>query len=467
MPWTLEQILSATGGRVIRPGTRRAFGEVVTDSKKVEANSVFVALKGQKFDGHRFATDAARRGAACLIVHKKVPLARVSGAAVVRVRDTLQALGALAGYRRMTFGPKVLAITGSNGKTTTKEMVAAILEKGALNGESLRGRVLKTEGNFNNLVGLPLTLLRLSERDRAAVVELGTSNPGEIARLTRIAAPDVAIVTSVGPAHLSGLKSVAGVAREKGQIFGGLRRGGIAVVNLDDPWTRRIGAKLKGKKITYGKNGRIRAESGRALGAGGTQLVLRAGGQRARIRLKLSGAHNLSNALGAAAMAHGLGIDIHAIRAGLEAARPFSMRMAVERWNGVGIINDAYNANPASMEAALKTLVEMNGRGKKVAVVGDMLELGGETRKRHIALGRQAANYGIDRLYVLGKQARLVRQGALSAGMEANRVLVGKNHARIAKLIRQELQPGDWILFKGSRGMKMEKVLAAVKAGGA
>jgi UDP-N-acetylmuramoyl-tripeptide--D-alanyl-D-alanine ligase len=467
MSWTLEQILSATGGKIMTPGTRGAFGEVVTDSKKVAANSVFVALKGQKFDGHRFVTDAARRGAGCLIVHKKVPLARLKGAAVVRVGDTLEALGALAHHRRMALGPKVLAITGSNGKTTTKEMVAAILERGVLKGGSLRGRVLKTEGNFNNLVGLPLTLLRLSERDRAAVVELGTSNPGEIARLTRIAAPDVAIVTSVGPAHLSGLKTVAGVAREKGQIFRGLRRGGVAVINLDDLWTRRIGDKLKGKKITYGKSGRVRAESGRALGAGGTQLVLRAGGKRARVRLKFSGAHNLSNALGAAAMAYAVGINLRAIRAGLEAARPFSMRMAVERWNGIGVINDAYNANPASMEAALKTLAEMNGRGKKFAVLGDMLELGGETRKRHIVLGRQAADYGVDRLYVLGKQARLVRQGALFTGMDEKRVIVGNSHRQIAKLIRQELRPGDWILFKGSRGMKMEKVLAAVKAGGA
>src|SRR5581483_7506488 len=331
MSWTLQQILSATGGKLMRPAARAAFGEVVTDSKKVAPNSVFVALKGRKFDGHRFAKDAARRGAACLIVHKRVPLAQTKDAAVVRVKDTLEALGALGHYRRMQLNPKVLAITGSNGKTTTKEMVAAILERATLNGRKSSGSVLKTEGNYNNLVGLPLTLLRLSERDRAAVVELGTSNPGEIARLTRIAAPDVAIVTSVGPAHLSGLKSVAGVAREKGSIYRGLRRGGVAVVNLDDPRTRQIGAKLKGKKITYGKQGGIRAEDARPIGDGGTAFVLRIGGKRARVRLHLPGDHNLVNALGAAAMAHAAGVDLRAIRAGLEAVRPFSMRMAVER----------------------------------------------------------------------------------------------------------------------------------------
>ena len=467
MPWTLEQILLATRGKLLRRGARSAFGAVVTDSKKAGGNSVFVALKGQKFDGHRFAADAARRGAGCLIVHKNIPLASLKDAAVVRVGDTLEALGALAHYRRVELGPKVFAITGSNGKTTTKEMLAAILEKGALKGERLKGRVLKTEGNLNNLVGLPLTLLRLTERHRAAVVELGTSNPGEILRLTRIAAPDVAIVTSVGPAHLSGLKTVAGVAREKGQSYRGLGRRGVAIVNLDDPWTRRIGAKRKGKKITYGKGGRVRADSARALGAAGSEWVLRAGGRRARIRLKFSGAHNLTNALGAAAMAHALGVDLGAIRAGLQAARPYSMRMAVERWNGYGIINDAYNANPASREAALKTLGQMNGRGRKIAALGDMLELGVETRQRHVALGRQAAEYGVDRLYILGKQARLVRGGALAGGMDASRVVVGKTHGQIARLMRKEMRPGDWMLFKGSRGMKMEKVLTAVKAGGA
>ncbi len=367
----------------------------------------------------------------------------------------------------MHFNPKVLAITGSNGKTTTKEMVAAILEKAKWNGQRLSGRVLKTEGNYNNLVGLPLTLLRLAEHHRMAVVELGTSNPGEIARLTRIAAPDVAIVTSVGPAHLSGLKSVAGVAREKGDIFRGLRRGGVAVVNLDDPWTRKIGARLTGRKMTYGKRGRVRAADARPFRNGGTEFVLRIGARSAHVRLAFAGEHNLTNALGAAAMTHAAGIDLGAIRAGLEAVRPFSMRMAIERWNGLGIINDAYNANPASMEAALKTLARMDGRGRKIAVVGDMLELGKETRKRHVAVGKQAAECGIDRLYVFGKQAPLVRRGALAGGMEPARVTVGKTHAGIASALRQELRAGDWLLVKGSRGMRMEKVLGALKAGGA
>ncbi|MGH7766632.1 MAG: UDP-N-acetylmuramoyl-tripeptide--D-alanyl-D-alanine ligase [Candidatus Binatia bacterium] len=457
----------ATGGKLIRPGARSVFGEIVTDSKSAKTGSVFVALKGARFDGHRFLSDAARRGASCLLVHRRPVSGAFGGAAVVRVNDTLEALGRLAHYRRAVVGPKVLAITGSNGKTTTKEMVAAILESASLDGQRLKGKVLKTEGNFNNLVGLPMTLLRLRGHEKVAVVEMGTSTPGEIARLCRIAEPDIGLITSVAPAHLSGLRTIAGVAREKGRLFHGIKPNGIAVVNDDDPWTRRLGARFKGTKITYGKNGTVRAEGWQSLDAGESRFTLRVRRLREPVRLRFSGAHNLSNALGAAAMAHGLGVDMAAIRAGLESARPFAMRMAIERWRGVGVINDAYNANPASMEAALKTLGQLKAKGKKIAVLGDMLELGGEARGRHLALGRQAAACGVDRLYLLGRQARAVAAGARRAGMDGERITIGKNHRHLAALVRKHARRGDWILFKGSRGMKMENVLAALRDKGA
>ncbi|HEY2988046.1 MAG TPA: UDP-N-acetylmuramoyl-tripeptide--D-alanyl-D-alanine ligase [Candidatus Binatia bacterium] len=464
--WTVEQILTATGGKVVREGKQSRFGEIVTDSKSAKKDSVFVALKGARFDGHRFLGDAARRGAACLLVHKRPAPSRLGDATVIQVRDTLEALGGLARYRREAVAPTVLAITGSNGKTTTKEMLAAILESASLGGEPLAGKILKTEGNLNNLVGLPQTLLRLQGHEKVAVVEMGTSVPGEIARLCRIGKPDIGLITSVAPAHLSGLSTVAGVAREKGAMFRGLNSRGIAIVNVDDPWTRRLGAKFKGTKITYGKNGDVRGEDWKFLGAEGTEFTLCAGAGRQRVRLKVAGEHNLSNALGAAAMAYGLGVEIEAMRAGLEAVRPYPMRMAIERWGDVGVINDAYNANPASMEAALKTLGQIETKGKKIAILGDMLELGREARERHVALGRQAAEYGIDRLYVLGRQARAVARGARGAGMEKKLVVIGKSHRQIAALIRKRALPGDWLLFKGSRGMKMERVLAALKETG-
>lgn len=463
MSWSADEILLATGGEMVRAGRDGVFGEVVTDSGKVKSGSVFVALKGARFDGHDFLRDAVRRGAACVVVHRRPVFSRLKDAAVIQVRDTLEALGDLAHYRRIEVAPKVLAITGSNGKTTTKEMVAAILEHSSMEGRPLRGKVLKTEGNYNNLVGLPLTLLRLRGQEKVAVVELGTSRPGEIERLTEIADPDIGLITSVAPAHLAGLNGLAGVAREKGYLFRGIRAGGVAVVNLDDPWVRRLGVRFSGKKITYGRNGRVRGESRRTLGVRGEEFTLRVGRARRRIRLRLFGEHNLSNALGAAAMAHGLGVDLEGMRRGLEAVKPFRMRMEIGQWRGIGIINDTYNANPASMGAALKTLAELGGKGEKIAVLGDMLELGRESQKHHQQLGRQAARYGVDRLYLLGGAALAVKKGAILGGMEEGRVIVGGSHRTIARMVRKQARRGDWLLFKGSRGMNMEKVLAAFK----
>jgi len=467
MSWSVDEILLATGGKILRAGKVSVFSEIVTDSHRVKKGSVFVALKGSRFDGHRFVEDAARRGAACAVVHRRPRLSRLGKTAVIRVKDTLKALGDLARYRRLLLAPKVLAITGSNGKTTTKEMVAAILEHASIGGESLRGKVLKTEGNYNNLVGLPLTLLRLSGREKVAVLELGTSAPGEIRELCRIAMPDMGLITSIAPAHLTGLGSVAGVAREKGELFRSVESKGVEVVNLDDPWVRRLGARFRGSKITFGKGGQVRGEGWRFRGVQGIEFTLCAGRRRQLIRMKLWGAHNLANAVGAAAMARGLGADLPAIRRGLGAAGSLPMRMEIRSWRGIGIINDAYNANPASMAAAIETLSAIQTNGKKIAILGDMLELGRAAEKSHRTLGRQVARHRIDRLYVMGRQARFVRAGALSAGMDENRVTVGKSHEQIAAMLRWRASRGDWLLFKGSRGMAMEKALAALKRLGA
>jgi UDP-N-acetylmuramoyl-tripeptide--D-alanyl-D-alanine ligase len=465
MGWDQTTILGAAGGKVVREGTRTRFGEVVTDSTKARSGSVFIALKGERHDGHRFVPDAVRRGAACVIVDRAVPRSRCGEAAVIKVNDTLRALGDLAHYRREQIGPTVLAITGSNGKTTTKEMVAAIAEEGSLAGVKLRGRVLKTEANFNNLVGLPLTLLRLRKKHRLAVVELGTNRPGEIQRLAEIADPDGGIVTSVAAAHLEGLNSLAGVAREKGALYQNVRATGTIAVNLDDPRVKQIAVRFTGGKITYGKRGWVRARSVRTQGARGTQFTLQAGGARCRVHLNYLGEHNISNALGAAALALGAGIDLGAVRRGLEKAKPFSMRMQIEEWHGAGIINDAYNANPASMKAALRTLAEVQCRGRRIAVLGDMFELGRHSAKEHRSLGHAAAAVGLDRIYLLGSQAAGVRRGARQRGMRAEQITVGRDHADLAARLRTVVEPGDWLLFKGSRGMKMEKVLEAFKRG--
>ena len=465
MGWTLEDILAATGGKVARPGKGSRYGEIVTDSKLIKRNSIFVALKGERHDAHRFVGDAVRRGAACVVIHRPLPPATLGAATAVRVGDTLRALGDLAHYRREKTAPKVLAITGSNGKTTTKEMVAAIMAQGRLGGQSLRGRVLKTEGNFNNLVGLPLTLLRLTKKHRVAVLELGTNHPGEIQRLAEIADPDIGVITSVAAAHLAGLKNLAGVAREKGALYRHVRRDGTIAVNLDDRWVRRLGAKFPGKKLTYGAAGQLRARSLRLRDAQGMAFDLCHGRRQARVRLNYLGRHNVTNALGAAAVALGAGVSLAAVRRGLAQAKPFAMRMQRENWRGIGIVNDSYNANPGSMEAALETLALIGGRGKKIAVLGDMFELGNQSGKEHRKLGRIAAQAKIAQLYLLGEQARQVRNGALRAGMKSDQVIIGADHGEVARRLRRQLRRGDWLLVKGSRGMKMEKVLQELKSG--
>jgi UDP-N-acetylmuramoyl-tripeptide--D-alanyl-D-alanine ligase len=463
MGWSRDELLSATRGRLVREGKKKSFGEIVTDSSKVKRGAVFVALRGERLDGHRFLRDAVRRGARCVIVHRHLRGSTFLDTTVIRVPDTLSALGDLAHYRRERFAPKVLAITGSNGKTTTKEMVASILEEASFDGRNLRGRVLKTEGNFNNRVGLPLTLLRLKKSDAVAVVELGTNCPGEIQSLARIADPDMGIITSVAAAHLEGLDSLAGVAREKGALYRNIRAGGAIAVNLDDPWVRRLGAKFKGRKITYGTRGQVRAESWRPLGSKGIQFRLRAGKQRCRVRLNFLGRHNIANAEGAAALAYGFGVKLPAIRRGLEKARPFSMRMQIEDWRGIGVINDAYNANPASMEAALTTLKEIACRGERIAVLGDMFELGRQSARQHRKLGKRVAEARLDRLYLLGAQATHVRKGALRGGMGPDRIVMAKDHTQIARQLRSHVKTGDWLLIKGSRGMQMEKVFMELK----
>jgi UDP-N-acetylmuramoyl-tripeptide--D-alanyl-D-alanine ligase len=463
MPWNREAILAATGGKILSEGRNKLFGEIVTDSTKVTKGAVFVALKGERLDGHEYIAEAIRRGAGCVVVHRSLKPIGLNGATVIRVDDTLRALGDLAHDRRKKLSPKVLAITGSNGKTTTKEMVAAILERASASGRSLRGRVLKTQGNYNNLIGLPLTLLGLRESHKVAVVELGTNHPGEIQRLTEIADPDIGLITSVAPAHLEGLNSLAGVAREKGALFRGIRAGGKIIVNLEDPWVRRLGKKFKGKKVTFGQAGQVRAESVETLGSNGTSFVLRVATRRCRVRLNVCGNHNLINAVAAAAMAHGFGARLAAIRQGLAAIKPVPMRMETQSWKGIGIINDAYNANPASMKAALEALAGLPCRSQRVAVLGDMFELGQESRKRHFQVGEHAAQLGIERLYLLGKQAREVRKGALRSGMREDQVVVGTNHRQIAQRLRHDVRKGDWLLVKGSRGMKMEKVIEALK----
>jgi UDP-N-acetylmuramoyl-tripeptide--D-alanyl-D-alanine ligase len=401
--------------------------------------------------------DAAARGAGAVVVeptHAREALP----CGVISVRDSLAALGDLGALHRRRHGPRVVAITGSNGKTTTKEMLGAIVER-AHGAE----HVLRTLGTQNNLVGLPLTLLRLRGSDRVAILEVGMNAPGELWRLAEIAAPDVAIITCVAPAHLEGLGSVRGVALAKSELYRRLRPSATAVVNADDPHVVAAGDAFPGRKLRFGADGAgdlaVAARDVEDLGLDGVSFALAIGGDVAPVRLGVPGRHNVTNALAAATAAHALGIDAATIRAGLHAFRPPGMRMEVlQLTTGVTVLNDAYNANPASMAAALRTLAASRA-ARRIAVLGEMRELGAEAARAHHALGTAAAAARLDRLFLLGTYAAEVRAGAESAGMPPDRIVLAADHAGLAAGLRDFCTAGDVVLLKGSRGAAMEKVL--------
>ena len=453
----LEEILTATGGDLARLGARTRFPGVATDSRAVGSGELFVAIRGERHDGHEFLADAERRGAGAVVV-EPAHAERAPSCGVIVVRDTLAALGDLAAFHRRRRHPRVVAVTGSNGKTTTKEMVAAILER-ALG----PGRVLRTTGTQNNLVGLPLTLLRLGAAEEAAILELGMNGPGEIWRLAEIAEPDVGVVTCVAPAHLEGLGSIRGVAAAKAELYRQLRPSATAVVNADDRLVADAARVFPGRKVSFGMTG----DSGLAVGARaivdrgleGTEFRLVVERHEAPVRLAVPGRHNVTNALAAAAVAHALGVGIETVQAGLEAFQPPGMRMEVTQLpTGLTVLNDAYNANPASMAAALRTLAASRGR-RRLAALGEMRELGAQAAAAHRELGAEAAAAGLEALFLLGEYAAEVRDAAAAAGMPRERIVVAASHDDLAARLRAWCRPGDLLLLKGSRGAAMEEVL--------
>lgn len=448
----LRNIARATRGTILPPGATATVTGISTDSRTINPGDLFIPLRGPNFDGHDYLIQAVRCGAAACLVEEII-----GGfpAPVVHVKDTLRALGDLAAARRLSFQGPVVGITGSSGKTTTKEMLAAIL--------SLDAPVLKTEGNYNNLVGLPLTLLRLEEDHQRAVIEMGTSALGEIERLTEIARPQIGLITNIGPAHLETLHGLDGVARAKGELFAGLPSGGTAVVNLDDERGRALPLANGVRRLTFGlaPEASVRAAAIRQEKANISFTLMLPDGE-ARVLLRTPGRHNVQNALAAAATAHALGLGLDIIARGLNLFRPGSGRLVpVMLPCGALLLDDTYNANPASTRAALQALSEGNG-GLRIAVLGDMLELGELAADMHFEVGREAAK-NCDLLVILGGMSSQVASGALAAGMEEKAVQIVSDHRAAAALVLERAGRRDRILVKGSRGMKMEKVCAALR----
>ncbi len=474
--WTLAAVAEATGGRILEEAEDRLLGNVATDSRRLAPGEIFVALEGERFDGHDFAGQVVAKGAGCLVVSRRIDERTARAVPQVIVADTLRALGDLANYRRKMMRrlslPVVIGLTGSCGKTTVKEMTAAILARhwppGPDNPESC---VLKTSGNFNNLIGMPVSLLPIAARHRAAVLEMGMNRPGEIARLAEIAEPDISCITNIHAAHLEGLQSLDGVARAKEELFAGTSPEGVLIVNADDPLVRRCAAAYRQRQVTFGLQG----ETGGSrpdfwatdIDAGPEGLItfiMHIPGAVIDIHLYAAGVHNVVNALAAAAVAWTAGASPAEIAAGLSDFRAATRRMEMLKAPaGFAVLNDTYNANPASMAAALHTLAQMRAE-VSVAVLGDMLELGESSAEAHREIGQLVAELGIKYLALVGEYAGIVAEAARAAAMPPERTEVFADKVQAAEwvenLARQGvLGEGGWVLVKASRSLKMETVV--------
>jgi len=468
--FTAEELRNATGGRWAGAFPAEVAG-VFTDTRTLSPGSCFVALKGERFDGHQFLGDAPRSGAACAVVGEAW-LASLSssgregegarpGLPLLVVRDTLAALGALAHFHRLRHRIPLVGVTGSNGKTTTREMIACIL--------STRGPTLRPEGNLNNEVGVPLTLFRLGAEHQAAVVEMGMNHPGEIARLAAIALPQVGVVTNAAPAHLEGLGSVEAVADAKAELYRALPPGGIAVANADDPRMLKR-AQAAGRRLLTFAVGRKRRGDVVVLeilshDAAGLAFLLGIGNREVEVRMALVGEHNAANAAAAAAAAIALGCSDREIARGLGEVRPVGRRLRIDRLaSGLSLIDDCYNANPESMSAALRTLSGLSAAGSRpVAVLGDMLELGPAEAEAHRALGQEAARAGVKLLAAFGPRSRATREAAVAAGIPGPDAFHTEDVEALVAWARERLLPSDVLLVKASRGMKLERLVEALR----
>ncbi len=482
--FSVKEILQATGGKLLHGKSGLNFRAVSIDSRTIRKGDLFIALGGDRFDGHSFIAEVFRKGASGAVVDRQKRFDRNAGDKIlIGVSDTLRALQEIAHFHRKRFDIPVVGITGSNGKTTTKEMAASILAR--------KMRILKTEGNLNNHIGVPLTLLTLNRTHRLALVEMGINHRGELKRLCEIARPSMGLITNIGPTHLEFLRNIEGVAKAKGELLQGLDEKSPALLNADDPFTARFRRLARGPVVTFGFGENIDEELPDFQAIGMTprprgfffqlnfrhreNIPMRAGLKKSRlkrplpegegtaekigIQLAVSGRHNVYNASGAAAIATLAGVDPVDIKKGLESFEPVRLRSQMIRWRGIRILNDSYNANPASMRSALDTLNQIRGAGRAIAVLGDMLELGGRSEAAHREIGREAKKLGIDYVITVGELAGAIGREAVRSGMPKDRVAVCGDLSEGLSVLKKMTRDRDTILVKGSRGMKMEKIV--------
>lgn len=463
LDYTLAEVASVTHGELARGSAGRRIVSVAIDTRATGDGSLFFALPGERVDGHEFVAYAAAAGASGAVVSRSRPidffgvLPREFG--LIMVDDPALALARLAGHHRRLMKACVVGVTGSAGKTTTKDMIAAVLREGL--------SVLATEGNMNNEIGLPLTLLRLQPGHDVAVLEMAMRAPGEISALARTAAPDAGVVTNVGFAHLGLLGSQDAIADAKAELVRALPAHGFAVLNGDDPRVRAMERFAPGRSLMYGLSPdcSVRAVDV-ALSENGTSFAVTLDGQAipdVRFTLPVPGRHNVTNALAALSVGWRLGIEPGAMARGLASFRPSAMRMHfVQAPAGFTIIDDTYNANPASVRCAIDAAMQYAGGRRVIAVLGDMLELGDAGAADHARLGEYVAAAGVAGLVTCGPLAALAASSAAEAGLGEGRCRACDDNARAARAAADMASEGDVILVKGSRGMRMEQIVSAL-----
>lgn len=461
MNWSVKDILTATGGRFLYGGSTQSFQGIGIDSRTIDPGALFVAIRGENHDAHGFISQVVSKGVKGLMIEDQTdqPMDhgqwKAQSIACVTVADTTLSLGALAAFARQQIDIPVVAITGSTGKTTTRQFTAAVMAK--------QYTTLATEGNLNNEIGLPLTLFKLNRSHQAAVFELGINHFGEMDRLGAICKPTIGMITNVGPAHLEFLGSLEGVAKAKGELLAHIDPKGYTVLNKDDPHVAALASQAGCPVVFFGTSSQadIRAES-IVETAGGIAFDLVLPGVRVPVRLQTPGRFMVMNALAAAAVGHLSGVDAQLIKQGLESFQSVRGRLhVVETAVGVKIIDDTYNANPASMAAAIEALSAIRKTDRCFMVLGDMLELGDQADQMHHQVGAVAAKVGAVKVYAYGNSAQALISGAGEGGMSENQLMAGSKEEIAADLISQ-LQPNDWVLVKGSRGMAMETVVETI-----
>jgi len=456
-PRRLDFVAAACSGELIQGSPEQAVLRVSTDSRQVNAGDLFFALKGEKFDGHDFLVQVIQKAAAVVVERGRRPKAP-KDCAVIEVENTRFALGSLAKRYRQDFALPVIVVAGSNGKTSTKELIGAVLRQ--------KHNTLCSEASFNNDIGVPLTLLKLGRDHQVAVLEAGTNHPGELAPLIAMSRPDYGVITSIGREHLEFFGDLAGVAREEGALAELLPPQGKLLISGDDPWSGQL---VERTRATAVKVGISDLNQWRALDVRpdikGVAFRIEAPKPRfsGDFRVPLLGRHQAVNALFAVALAAELGLERAQIQHGLQECRPAKMRLETWELNGIRVLDDAYNANADSMAVALQTLQELPCKGRRVAVLGDMAELGVHSEAAHQEVGQRAAELGVGQLFVVGKMAAAMARGARNAGL--NRVLEFADVETTANAVRQFLKSGDLVLLKASRATRLERV-AEVLLGG-